>query len=117
MKFYRLKLGISQSKLAEKMDTATNYIAAIEAGRRFPSVDMLENMAIALEIDTIDLFSAEPVQTEKMNKFQEEILIDIEKFVSKLVLDKLNSLKNIKKARNKKELDFLKLHKRCSVQN
>jgi transcriptional regulator with XRE-family HTH domain len=94
MKFYRAKLGISQSKLAEKMDSATNYIAAIEAERRFPSIEILEKMAAALEIDTVELFSMEPLKTETINRFQQDILLNIEQFVSKFVSDKLDSLKN-----------------------
>jgi transcriptional regulator with XRE-family HTH domain len=93
MKFYRAKLGISQSKLAERMDTATNYVASIEAGRRFPSVEVLEKMAAALEIDTIELFSMEPLKSETINQLQEDILVNIEQLVAKLVSDKLNSLK------------------------
>jgi transcriptional regulator with XRE-family HTH domain len=48
--------------LAEKVNTATNYISAIEAGRRFPSVEMLKRIALALEIDTPKLFVMETVQ-------------------------------------------------------
>jgi transcriptional regulator with XRE-family HTH domain len=93
MKFYRAKQGISQAKLAERMDTATNYVASIEAERRFPSVEVLEKMAAALEIDTIELFSMEPLKIETINRLQEDILGNIEQLVSKLVSDKLNSLR------------------------
>ena len=72
IKIYRKTCGLSQSKLAEKVNTATNYISAIEAGRRFPSVEMLEKLANALEIDTPELFSMKPVQISTLEKKTEE---------------------------------------------
>jgi len=56
MKFYRKKEGLSQAALAEKAGTAPNYIALIEVGKNFPSLQMLEKIAYALNIDALDLF-------------------------------------------------------------
>ena len=55
MKKYRKIQGISQAKLAEKINTATNYIAMIEVGKKFPSAGMLERIAQALNIDAPEL--------------------------------------------------------------
>jgi len=57
MKHYRKVLGISQAKLAERAQLTDNYIALVETGKRFPSVNMLEQIAKALDKDTIELFS------------------------------------------------------------
>ena len=43
-------------KLAETCDTATNYICEIEAGKKFPSVEMIEKIAAALQIQPWLLF-------------------------------------------------------------
>lgn len=56
MKFYRKKEGLSQAALAEKAGTAANYIALIEVGKNFPSLQMLEKIANALNVDALDLF-------------------------------------------------------------
>ena len=56
MKFYRKKEGLSQAALAERAGTAPNYIALIEVGKNFPSLQMLEKIAYALIIDALDLF-------------------------------------------------------------
>ena len=56
MKIYRKKEGLSQAALAEKSGSAPNYIALIEAGKKFPSLSMLEKIAAALNIDALDLF-------------------------------------------------------------
>jgi transcriptional regulator with XRE-family HTH domain len=57
MKEKRHALDLSQARLAEKINTAPTYIAMIELEKKFPSVDMLEKIAAALEIDAPELFS------------------------------------------------------------
>jgi transcriptional regulator with XRE-family HTH domain len=88
MKRQRKTLGISQVKLAERIDTAPNYIAMIETCKQFPSPEMLEKIASALDMDSIDLFSVEPPKRELIHDFCEEINTDIRK----LVCIKLNEL-------------------------
>jgi len=72
IKIYRNACGLSQSKLAEQAGTATNYISAIEGGRRFPSVEILEKIAFVLGIDTPELFSKKPIQLDAIKKDLEE---------------------------------------------
>jgi transcriptional regulator with XRE-family HTH domain len=93
MKFYRGNLGLSQSKLSERVDSAANYIAAIETGRKFPSVEMLEKIANALNIDTPMLFSMESLQISSMNNLHEEIVGDITQLISDYMTKKLKNLK------------------------
>jgi len=85
MKKYRKILGISQEKLAEKMDTAPNYIAMIEVGKKFPSASMLERIALALNVDTPELFTTNTVtfmtnSNKTLERLYQEILIDFKKF-------------------------------------
>jgi transcriptional regulator with XRE-family HTH domain len=56
LKDFRKKEGFSQQKLAEFCDTAPTYIAQIETGRRFPSMDMIEKMAHILRIEPYYFF-------------------------------------------------------------
>lgn len=42
--------------LAERCDTAASYIGEIEIGRKFPSVEMIEKIAGALNIEAYRLF-------------------------------------------------------------
>jgi len=78
MKYYRKRLGISQEKLAEMADITDNYVALIETGKRFPSVNMLERIAKVLQRDTLELFSLK--RDELLNKaaLKTKILSDIE---------------------------------------
>jgi len=94
IKTYRNVCGISQAKLAELSDTATNYISAIEAGRRFPSVEMLEKIALALKIDTTELFSLEKTLNSSIKEeIEEQIWLNIEKNISNYISKNLASLK------------------------
>ena len=102
IKFLRNTQGLSQEKLAERADTATNYIAAIEAGRRFPSVKMLEKIAAALKTDTPELFIKKHILFDKTtNDLQEQVWTDIgqdlSKYISKYTLKKIKDLKRQKK--------------------
>ena len=63
IKAYRKERGLSQMKLADLVDAAPNYIAMIEAGKRFPSDTMLEKIAVALNREPVELFSVSPIQT------------------------------------------------------
>ena len=81
----RRKLGISQSHLSKRADASTQYIAMIELGRKFPSVKMIERLASALELDSLDLFSPPPLSTGTLQKLQEATLADMEKAIAKSV--------------------------------
>jgi transcriptional regulator with XRE-family HTH domain len=83
MKVYRNELGLSQSKLADRVDTASNYIALIETGRKFPSTRMLERIAEALNVDTTALFSLKPARTEASRRIKEQILADMGEILTK----------------------------------
>jgi len=72
MKEQRRILGISQAALAERISTSTHYIAMIELERKTPSLDMLERIAIALQIDPHELFSMRKVPKTSLRKLQED---------------------------------------------
>jgi transcriptional regulator with XRE-family HTH domain len=78
MKEKRRILGISQAKLAEKADTSTQYVAMIELEKKFPSPEMLERLAAALEIDPTELFSMPPSPAGTLKKLHTAVLADIE---------------------------------------
>ena len=71
-------LGVTQAKLAEKVETSTHYIGQIELGNKFPTPEMLERIAAALEIDSPQLFSMSSFPTEVIRQFQEGLLADVE---------------------------------------
>ena len=94
MKAYRSELGYSQARLAELVDTATNYIAQIENGKRFPTDTMLEKIANALQKKAYELFSFEHYENKMEKEWQTQILIDLENYIheriAELKKEKLN---------------------------
>jgi len=85
LKQNRHKSGLTQAVLAEKASTSTQYIAMIELGRKFPSLEMLKKLAVALKIDTLDFFTPLPLSAERLKELEKTIFNDIEKEVAKLV--------------------------------
>ncbi|MDR1933605.1 MAG: helix-turn-helix domain-containing protein [Spirochaetales bacterium] len=86
LKAYRNEMGFSQLKLADLADTAPNYIAMIEAGKRFPTDTMLEKIAAALRREPIELFAVTPIQKQ----WREALLAELAEFINL----KLQSAKN-----------------------
>jgi len=85
MKENRSRLGLSQSRLAERVGLSTQYIAMIELTRKFPTPEILERIASALEIDPPELFSIQIAEAQ-IRKFKKAVLTDIEKAVSGAVM-------------------------------
>jgi len=81
MKAYRKELGYSQAKLAELVSTATNYIAQIENGKRFPTDTMLEKIASALQKKAYEMFSIGHYEKKLETDWQTQILTELERFI------------------------------------
>ena len=58
---YRMKLGLSQEKFAEKCGLHRTYISDIECFRRSLSLDNIQKIADALGVETFQLFLDEGV--------------------------------------------------------
>jgi len=78
-------LGISQVNLAEKVGTSTQYIGQIEQNKKFPSPEMLERIATALEVDSPQLFSMETYSQDAIQKFRGILKENLEKAINDIV--------------------------------
>lgn len=81
MKARRKELNLSQADLAEKIGTSPNYISKIEAERQFPSVQMIEQLANALNFDSLDLFSKEKIEKKKLDFVKDDLLKKTESLI------------------------------------
>jgi transcriptional regulator with XRE-family HTH domain len=93
MKAYRKELSYSQEKLAELVNTATNYIAQIENGKRFPTDTMLEKIASALQKKAYELFSVAHYEKKMEKDWQTQLLIDLELFIHEKISKRNESRK------------------------
>lgn len=57
--------GLTQSELAEMVNTEIVSISRIENGQRFPKKENIENIASALKTDVKDLFDFEHHKTQE----------------------------------------------------
>jgi transcriptional regulator with XRE-family HTH domain len=79
--------------LAEKVSTSTHYIGQIEVKNKFPSPEMLERIAAALEIDSPQLFSMDSYPAETIKQFQEVVLADVEAAVVNAISSRLADIR------------------------
>lgn len=86
IKHYRNLLGLTQEQLAERVGTSTNYIGTIETCKKFPSPQMIEQIAKALNLDSSLLFqndNKQPSQdTQNLTKFKKNLLKNIRKAIN-----------------------------------
>lgn len=89
----RRDLGWSQELLAEKVGVSAPYIAQIELGHRTPSLEIVQNIAIAFGVEYKTLFEenaeVEKIKSDKfIRKSLESKLISA---VSKTIRNELNT--------------------------
>ena len=61
----RLKNGLKQSELAEKVGIATKHQSCIETGKNYPSAELVENYAKVFNIDVAEVLAIEHIKTRK----------------------------------------------------
>lgn len=85
MKFYREKIGFSQSELAIQANSSNGMIGNIESGKAKPSFDNILRIATALKVHPADLFLRNASTTVSNTKkiLKSELIPQIEEFVEK----------------------------------
>jgi transcriptional regulator with XRE-family HTH domain len=86
-------LELSQVQLAEKIGTSTQYLGQIEQNKKFPSFEMLERIAEALEVDSPQLFSMETYSQTAIQQFKADLKINLEKAIDDFIDKGLNEVK------------------------
>jgi transcriptional regulator with XRE-family HTH domain len=76
LKLNRQKCGLTQEKLAEKAGISSNYLSMVEISKKFPTPEMLDRLAEALEIDTIQLFDVSSTPEERALLHLEKSITD-----------------------------------------
>ena len=91
----RRVLGITQANLAERVGTSTHYIGQIELKNKFPTPEMLERIAAALEIDSPQLFSMDSFPAEVMKQFQKGLVSKLETAITDVISTNISELQKL----------------------
>lgn len=90
----RLKNGLKQSELAEKVGIATKHQSCIETGKNFPSAELLDKFAKAFNIEVSEILNIRHIkdkesQIKDINKMllkaSENEITTIYKFINSLL--------------------------------
>jgi transcriptional regulator with XRE-family HTH domain len=78
LKKIRSQAGLSQMRLAELCDTSVGYISEIEVGKKFPSVEVIEKIAVALKVRPTLFFFDENIQPRQfLTAYRKELPLEI----------------------------------------
>jgi transcriptional regulator with XRE-family HTH domain len=81
IKGYRRKHGFSQDKLAELACISSQYLATVETCRKFPTPEVLDRLAKALDIETHELFTLAPTPQNELEKLRQDIIGEVVKTI------------------------------------
>jgi len=81
LKEKRRKCGFSQAKLAEIVGVSTHHIAMIELTRNFPTVELVERIADALNINVYELFKENDTLSSEFEQLRKDIRIDMQQLL------------------------------------
>ena len=85
LKEKRRNCGFSQTKLAEMVNVSVHHIATIETARNYPTLDLVERMANALNIEIYELFINPLSPPEEMERLYQTVAKNIEQLVSQAI--------------------------------
>jgi len=83
----RRKKGLTQEKLAEKAGMSLQYLAMLELAHKFPSGEMLERLANALDIETYELLAIAPSADNELEILRNDIISEIKALNETLAKD------------------------------
>jgi transcriptional regulator with XRE-family HTH domain len=61
IKFFRLRKGMTQAVLAEKVGISVIFLSSIERGTKYPKADTVAHLAKVLEVEIFELFVSKEV--------------------------------------------------------
>jgi transcriptional regulator with XRE-family HTH domain len=103
LKRNRQKCNLTQEKLAEKAGISAHYLAMIEVERKFPTPEMLDKLAEALGIETVQLFDVSATPEGVLLQLEQSIISKIEHIVNVTIKQTLSNELKIYEAKNTKK--------------
>ncbi|MDR0442386.1 MAG: helix-turn-helix domain-containing protein [Treponema sp.] len=81
----RRKSGLTQAELAEKVNVSTHHIGMIEMSRNYPTLELVERIANALNIEIHELFIDNIHSNNELARLRQEIRGDMEQLFEKFL--------------------------------
>ena len=78
---HRRKCGLTQAQLAEKVNVSTHHIGMIELSRNNPTLELVERIANALNINTYELFLDPLSSNVEFERLRQEIKDDMKQLL------------------------------------
>ena len=85
LKERRHKRGLTQAQLAEKVNVSTHHIGMLEIARNFPTLELVERIAGALDIEYYELFVNPLAPHEELEGLYKTVARDIERLVAETI--------------------------------
>ncbi len=89
LRFYRTQNGFSQLSFSEAIDISPNYLNAVENGKNFPSLEVLQNITETLKIMPYQLFLEIPVMQNDFSSVSKQTLIELKQKICGLIDEEL----------------------------
>ena len=77
----RRKYGLTQAELAEKVNVSTHHIGMIEMSRNYPTLELVERIADALNVEIYELFFDNTYPEKAFARLRQEIRGDMEQLL------------------------------------
>jgi len=104
----RRNMGLTQEKLAEKAGMSLQYLAMLELALKFPSGEMLERLATALEIETYELLAVTSSANNELEHLRNDIICEVKTLNETLAKDitegMINAMKTVFAEEGKKRM-------------
>jgi transcriptional regulator with XRE-family HTH domain len=85
--------GLSRETAAERAETGANYLGEVERGEKFPTLEMIERIAAALEVSPSAFFEYEAAEIDS------QVLVSkLQRLLSRLNTDQLQQALRVLKA-------------------
>jgi transcriptional regulator with XRE-family HTH domain len=85
--------NLSRETVAERADTGANYLGEVERGEKFPTLEMIERIAAALDVSPSMFFEYEAEDTDN-----QVLMSKIRHLLSQLSTDQLQQALRVLKA-------------------
>jgi len=85
LKKHRRKCGFTQAQLAEKVNVSTHHIGMIELSRNYPTLELVERIANALDIKTYELFIDPHAPNEELDRLRQGIRDDLRQLLDEFL--------------------------------